>query len=485
MARTRPTDSADDRAERTSGVNLPSAGQRQGEWRFVTPLALGSMLNPVNSSMIATALIPIGHDLNISPGRTAILVSVLYLACAVAQPTLGRFGEVFGARRVFLAGTVLVFTGGIVGAVGNSLGVLIVARILIGIGTSAAFPNAMLTIGARKELNPSWDARPSLGVMTVAAQVTTAAGLPIGGMLVELANWRAVFLFNLPVAALCFVMTLLWIPRDDRRPLGTRAAMSRVDPIGIGLFTATVGGLLTAMQSAAHLKWQALTVAAIGLVVLVVWERCAASPFLDVRSLVRNRPLSRTYLRTATTYGTTYTMMYAYTQWLQEGRGLAAWAAGLVMLPMTAIAAVLAWQLSRRGLMRSSLRVSAVAITLTAAAMTLLQDDTPVAFLLLAAFGFGVALGCMSSGNQNALYAQASVGNLGTSSGLFRTATYLGAIGSSALTTVSYAGGVDDGSIRKIAFALVVAGLAVSVLTFADRTLARSIRDDSRRSAEA
>ncbi|HJY65679.1 MAG TPA: MFS transporter, partial [Streptosporangiaceae bacterium] len=84
-------------------------------WRTVTPLVMGSALNPVNSSVIATALVPIAAALHVPVGRTSILVSSLYLACAIAQPTAGKLAEEFGPRRVFLAGIVLVLLGGVTG----------------------------------------------------------------------------------------------------------------------------------------------------------------------------------------------------------------------------------------------------------------------------------------------------------------------------------------------------------------------------------
>ena len=65
-------------------------------WRTVTPLVMGSALNPVNSSVIATALVPIAAALHVPVGRTSILVSSLYLACAIAQPTAGKLAEEFG-----------------------------------------------------------------------------------------------------------------------------------------------------------------------------------------------------------------------------------------------------------------------------------------------------------------------------------------------------------------------------------------------------
>ena len=76
-------------------------------WRFVTPMFLGSSLNPVNSSLIATALVPIAAAMHVSVGRTAVLVSALYLASSIAQPTAGKLSEEFGPRRVFLSGILL------------------------------------------------------------------------------------------------------------------------------------------------------------------------------------------------------------------------------------------------------------------------------------------------------------------------------------------------------------------------------------------
>ena len=91
------------------------ASDRPFSWRFTTPLFLGSALNPINSSLIATALLPIAHGLGVPVGQTAALVTALYLASAIAQPTAGKAAEVFGPRRVFLVGIIAVGAGGLVG----------------------------------------------------------------------------------------------------------------------------------------------------------------------------------------------------------------------------------------------------------------------------------------------------------------------------------------------------------------------------------
>ena len=117
--------------------------------RFVTPLFIGSALNPINSSMIAIALVSIAGAMHVADGQTAILISSLYLTSAIAQPVAGRLSEEFGPRRVFLVGIVIVLVAGIIGGLARNIPTLVVARVLIGLGTSAGYPSAMLLVRRR------------------------------------------------------------------------------------------------------------------------------------------------------------------------------------------------------------------------------------------------------------------------------------------------------------------------------------------------
>src|SRR5580698_7905702 len=157
-------------------------GPKPFSWRFTTPLFIGSALNPVNSSLIATALVPIAAGVHVSIGQTAALVTALYLASAIAQPTAGKVAEVFGPRRVFLAGIFLVLIGGGVGGVAQDLLTLLVSRALIGLGTSCAYPTAMLLIRRRAQQS-GMSAPPGgvLGGLQIAGIATASLGLPVGG----------------------------------------------------------------------------------------------------------------------------------------------------------------------------------------------------------------------------------------------------------------------------------------------------------------
>ena len=83
-----------------TGTASAAPGQgRPFSWRFTTPLFIGSALNPVNSSLIATALLPIAHGLGVPLGQTVALITALYLASAIAQPPAGQAAE-HAARRL-------------------------------------------------------------------------------------------------------------------------------------------------------------------------------------------------------------------------------------------------------------------------------------------------------------------------------------------------------------------------------------------------
>src|ERR1700745_3772384 len=158
--------------------------------RFVTPLFIGSALNPINSSMVAMPLVSIADAMRAADGQPAILISSLYLTSAIAQPVAGRLSEEFGPRRVFLVGIVIVLVAGIIGGLARDMPTLVVARVLIGLGTSAGYPSAMLLV--RPRAAPVGLRQPPgsvLGGLTTTSAATLAIDPTIGGVLLVWFGW--------------------------------------------------------------------------------------------------------------------------------------------------------------------------------------------------------------------------------------------------------------------------------------------------------
>jgi predicted MFS family arabinose efflux permease len=443
-------------------------------WRFVTPLFMGSTLNPINNSVIATALVPIAAAVHASVGRTTVLISVLYLATAIAQPTAGKLSEEFGPRRVFVAGIVAVLAGGVVGGLGSNLTTLVAARVLIGVGTSGAYPSAMLLIRRRAQ-QAGMDAPPGgvLGGLVIAGTVTVAAGLPIGGVLVDAWGWRTTFVINIPVALLALAMTLVWIPADPKtaEPRTLRRTVASIDPAGIAGFGGALAALLVFLPSLPRPDWIALGLAVVIGAALVWWELRARTPFFDVRQLTTNLALTRTYLRYAVTTMCIYTVFYGVTQWLEAGRGISAMQAGLLLLPMTGLAAMLAQPVSTRNLVRMPLIAAGLSCLAGSVGLLLLTATTPIIWIMFATMVFGITLGTTNTANQTALYTQVSTNQIGTASGLLRSFGYIGSIASAAVISVVFHTRVDDAGLHLIAWIMVGVSALGLVTLFNDRNI--------------
>ena len=460
----------------TSGSNTGTEQWRRRPFspRFVAPLLMGATLNPINSSVIATALVTIATAMGVGVGQTSILISCLYLTSAIAQPTAGRLAEEFGPRRVFLVGIVIVLLGGLLGGVATSLPTLVVARVLIGLGTSAGYPAAMLLI-RRRATAIGLQAPPGkvLGGLAIAGAVTVAVGPAIGGLLVGWFGWRAAFLVNVPFTAVAFAMALVWIGRDPDTVRGRapREVLSRIDVPGIAGFGAAMTALLVFLLSLPRPHWAALALSAVCAAALVWWERRAANPFLDVRLLAANAALTRTYLRNGLSLLGIYVMLYGLTQWLEVARGMSAYAAGLVLLPMGLLSAVAARAVAGYVDVRVPLIGAAALIVLGSVAALFLTSGSPLIAVIGVTALFGVMSGIASLANQTALYQQSPAQTLGTASGLLRTFGYVGSIASATITGIAFHTRVSDAGLHHVSLILIAIGAVVLLMTVFDRRL--------------
>ncbi|MFI7190260.1 MFS transporter [Nocardia nova] len=456
----------------TASAEAPS---KPFNWRFTTPLYIGSALNPINSSLIATALVPIAAGVHVSIGQTAALVSALYLASAIAQPTAGKAAEVFGPRRVFLAGILLVLAGGMVGGLAPGLPALIISRVLIGLGTSCAYPTAMVLI--RRRARAAGLAKPPgavLGGLMIAGVATASLGLPIGGVLVQFLAWRSVFLINVPVALIALIATGMWVPRDHATERRTaRRIASDLDLTGIVGFALAMTSLLLCLSGLPTPNWALLAATAVAWALEIWWELRAKSPFFDVRLLGRNAALTRTLIRFGLVMLCGYVVLYGVTQWLEASQGMTAVGAGLLLIPMTVVSGVVIVPFSRRNLVRGPIIAAAVACIAAAISALFLPTPAWLAVTLVVTGLLGFAQGAASN-NQLALYSQVTAEQLGTASGLMRSFGYLGSIASSAVTGIVYRTSVTDTGVVTIAWIMVGCSLVLLGISILDRALGRT-----------
>ena len=457
-----------DKASRSSGSPFG--------FTFIAPLVLGSVLNPINSTMLATALVPIAESLGSDIAATGWLIAALYLTTAVAQPTLGRMVDLLGARRVFLASLGLVAAAGLCGQFASTLAGLVAVRILLGVGTSGAYPAAMRILRERGEATGSKPPRFVFGVMTLSAFSTTAVGPVIGGLLVSAFGWQSIFTINVPLALIAALSILIWTPHD-RAPAHTFARLMKdIDLPGIALFAAF---LLSLMAFLMNLKNGPLWLALAGSVVFgaaLVWHSLRRpQPFLDVRMLARNWPLTMTYLRAAAIAIIVFSVYYGFAQWLQSAVGYSSAGAGLVTLPMSVVAAAASLTGARTKGLRGPFLVSVGAALAGNLGLLFVDGASPLWMIVTAITLFGVTLGTFSFATQAAVYIQAPAEEIGTAAGLQRTAQYIGAIAAASLLASIYGERASDHGLHSLAAVAGALSAILFIVTLFDRTLARVV----------
>jgi hypothetical protein len=180
-----------------------------------------------------------------------------------------------------------------------------------------------------------------------------------------------------------------------------------------------------------------------------------------------------TYVRTLLAYVVSYTCLYGYTQWMEQGRGLTASQAGLALLPLFGTGIAVSALTGRRAEVRGKLLVGATFQALGCAALLLLRPDSAIWFLVAVAVAFGVSQGLNGLALQNSVYHQADPERVASSAGLLRTFTYLGAIVSSAAGGAFLAHGADTPGVHDLGWFVLVAAVLFFAITAADRGLAR------------
>lgn len=450
--------------------------------RLIGAVMAGTLLNPLNSSMIAVALILLQSDFRVSVATASWLLSSFYLAAAVAQPLMGRFADLFGPRRIFCTGLLLVGVTSALAPLAPTFGWLIAFRALQALGTSAAYPAGLAIIRA---VDPQGKAPAgTLGALAIAASVSAALGPVLGGFLAALAGWPAIFLVNVPITAVGVVLAVRWLPADaapglaamgasPSRRSAVRAVLRMVDLPGIVLFSSMLASLLAFLLSlSGGPLWPLLLVAPIAAALLVLRERGVAEPFLNVRMLAANRPLVGVYAQFAGVNIVFYTAFFGVPLWLERVRGFDTGRSGLLLLPVAGVG-VLATPVAARLISRSGPRPALIAgaFMLTVGALLLLvfNATTPVIVIVVVGAVLGIPNGFNNLGLQSALYEHAPANQMGAAGGQFQTFRYVGAILSTSLLGLAFGTTVTSNGLHTIAYVLAVISGLLLVASIATR----------------
>jgi EmrB/QacA subfamily drug resistance transporter len=350
MSRTQPSAAARDRRPRDARADAAapaggrraredagppagplSYGSRRGRW-VLAATVLGSGVASLDATVVNVALPALGRDLHAGFTDLEWTVNAYTLSLGSFILLGGALGDRLGRRRMFLTGLAIFVTASLLCGLAPSIGLLVAARLLQGVGGALLTPEslAILTATFRHE-----DRGRAIGAWSGMQGLASALGPLVGGYLAADVSWRLVFLLNVPVAALAAGAALRHVP-ETRDPAATGAP----DLWGALLAVAGLGGVVLALMRPPGWSGPAAVASGlaggVALLALLAVERRARVPMLPL-SLFRDRQFSGANATTLLVYGALGCTFLLVVLQLQEVAGYSAVTAGASMLPVTVL----------------------------------------------------------------------------------------------------------------------------------------------------
>ncbi|MEZ1315120.1 MFS transporter [Pseudomonas fluorescens] len=407
-------------------------------WALVS-LSLSILLSSLGTSIANIGLPTLAQVFDASFQQVQWVVLAYLLAITTLIVSAGRLGDLIGRRRLLLAGIGLFALASFLCSLAPTLGWLVGARALQGLGAAAMMALTMAFVGAAVPKEKTGSAMGLLGTMSA---IGTATGPSLGGLLITGFGWQALFLASVPLGLLALYLAHRFLPADRPQPVNGRSGF---DALGTLLLALTLAAYSLAMTlGRGHftaLNLGLLLAAGIGLGLFVFTERRVASPLIRL-TLFRNRVLSSSLAMSTLVATVIMTMLVVGPFYLTHGLGLNPMAAGLVLAVGPGVAALTGVPAGRVADRFGAQRMTVVGLlgmALGCLALALLPHTVGVAGYVVSVVVLTLGYGVFQTANNTTVMSDVASEQRGVISGMLNLSRNLGLITGASLMGAVFA----------------------------------------------
>jgi MFS transporter, DHA2 family, methylenomycin A resistance protein len=420
-----------------------------GTTLILLTMSLGVLIAQIDTSVVNLAVKQIGVKLDAGVTSLQWVVDSYNLVYASLLLTAGTLADIFGRRRIFALGIAMFTLGSLVCGLAPNASVLIVGRAIAGLGAAFEVPTSLAILAVTY---PDTRQRTrALGLWASCNGLAFVIGPTLGGVLVDAAGWRSIFLLIIPLCIATLMLTMTSVP-ESKDPRGRK-----LDLPGQALAIAALGALSLAVIEGPRWGWEspasfAAFAASIVAAVLFLRHQASSDGALVPLPIFKNRAFSASLgVAAGMTFGM-YAMLFLTPLYLQAGRGDGALLAGIELLPMSVVFVIVS-QLSGRIANAYGPRLpmtAGMALMGTGLFMlALLPLNDSLALIETALLVIGCGLGLNTAPVNAVAVANVPAARSGTASGLVNTARMVGAtLGVAVLGAIfaMFAGSTGPGS---------------------------------------
>ena len=394
--------------------------------------ALASFLSPFLGSMVNGAIPAIGEAYVATAESLAMLSTAYLISSVMFMVPAARIADILGRKKIFLAGIFLLAVSSILAPFSPSIEILILCRIIEGVGVAAITSNSIALLSA---VYPPQKRGAVIGYAVSAVFLGLSAGPVLGGVLTQILGWESIFYFVVVLAVFTFAAIWFSISHDIRENEG-----EPYDYIGTCVYMLLILTLVLGLIDLPE-PW-AVGLLAVGCVVLlplfVFVEKRTQYPVFALRLFSGNRVFTRGNLATVINFGATYAISFFLSLYLQVAGMLTPMEAGVVLVAMPFTQMIFSPLAGRISDKIDPRYLTTAGMLLMAGGLTVLLQlgavlDLPMLLATLVLMGFAVAL--FASPNNNLILGSVHRREYGSANSLIGTLRQMGLVLSMVLST--------------------------------------------------
>ncbi|MGV8846816.1 DHA2 family efflux MFS transporter permease subunit [Tessaracoccus sp.] len=329
-------------APETTAPQATWESQETRPWPALWALVIGFFMILVDTTIVSVATPTIISSLNADVSEALWVSSAYLLAYAVPLLIMGRLGDRYGPKRVYLVGLVIFTLSSLACGLVGSVTPLIIARVVQGIGASMMTPQTMATI---TRLFPANERGKAMAIWGAVAGIATLVGPVLGGLLLDSLGWEWIFFINVPVGVLGFFAVMKFVPR---MPVNNH----RFDWLGVALSAVGLFSIVFGLQEADTFQWgqiwgpisvfSLMIFGGVVLIAFVVWQKVNRGEPLLPLELFADRNFAVSNIAIVLVGFSVTAMPFALMIWAQAARGFTPTQAALLSAPTALMSLVLA-----------------------------------------------------------------------------------------------------------------------------------------------
>ncbi|MEM2210796.1 MAG: MFS transporter [Nitrososphaerales archaeon] len=396
---------------------------------------IGSFLTPFMGASINIALPSIGSEFAIDAILLSWITISFLLASAISLVPFGRLADIHGRKKVFIYGMMIYTFSSFLLTVANSAIILILLRILQGIGGAMIYSTAVAILTSAF---PIEDRGKVLGINVASVYLGLSLGPFLGGFLTQNFGWRSIFFVNIPLGLFILLITKLKLKREWAEAKG-----ERFDFIGSIIYGFTLLTIISGFSLLPSILGLSLIlIGALGVLIFIKFETNLENPIFNFKLFKNNTVFTFSNLAALINYSATFAVSFLLSLYLQYIKGLNPQNAGLILIAQPFVQAIfspLAGKLSDKIEPRIVASIGMGLTTIGLFILTFINERTILEFILINLITLGLGFALFSSPNTNAVMSSVDKRFYGVASATIGTMRLIGQVLSMGIVTLVFA----------------------------------------------